>query len=97
MGDAYKHNPDEVTVYINTLKEYVNQYNDKIDELNGLITEIDGSSEWKDATVKTEFISTCNSYITLFRTLASTMERYVVYLNNKSEGAAAFEKAYARR
>lgn len=95
MGDSYKHIPDDVAVYINTLREYVEQYKDKIDELNGLVIKIDGSAEWKDLQVKSAFIATCNSYITLYRTLVATMERYVNYLSKKSEGASALEKAYA--
>ena len=95
MGDSYKHIPDDVAVYISTLREYVGQYNEKIEELNGLVSRIDGTTDWKDLEVKTAFISTCNSYITLYRTLAATMERYVNYLSKKSEGAAALEQAYA--
>lgn len=96
MGDSYKHVPEGVSVTISSLKEIIDDYKDKIIELTNLVNEIAGSSSWKDAQVKTSFISTAESYIRMYQNVLSNMEKYVNYLTKKSESANALEDAYAR-
>lgn len=96
MTDAYRHNSDGVSTTIVTLTNLLKQYNDKILELKSLIEKINSSSSWKDMQVKTSFISTCNSYIQTYTTLADSMEKYIKYLNGKSSGADELENAFMR-
>ena len=96
MGDSYKHVPEGVSVTISSLKEIIYDYKDKIGELTNLVNEIASSSSWKDAQVKTSFISTAESYIRMYQNVLSNMEKYVNYLTKKSESANALEDAYAR-
>lgn len=95
MGDNYKHIPEGVSSIITNLKTILEDYKDRIVELETLVNEINGSTDWKDASVKTSFINTCNSYITIYKNLATIMEKYISYLTGKSDTATALERAYS--
>ena len=95
MGDAYKHDPDGVLNVISALKDKTSTYSDKIVELTNLVNTINGSSAWKDVEIKTSFIDTCNSYITIYNNLILALDVYIDYLNKKSESGAALESAYS--
>lgn len=96
MGDRYKHDADGVSNVISSLKILIDDYKDRIIELINLVESINGSSSWIDQEVKTSFISTCISYINLYKDLETSMENYVSYLVRKSESASAIEGAYTR-
>lgn len=96
MGDRYKHEEEGVSSVINALKNTIDSYKDRIIELTNLVKQIEGSSSWKDLEVKTAFISTCNSYILVYKSSLTKMEKYVNYLSGKSNSAAALERAYSR-
>lgn len=95
MADKYKYNHEGVTTFISSLKEKTSQYNDKIVELTRLINTIDTSPAWIDLDVKSSFVETCNSYITIYNNLIVTMEIYINYLTKKSEIANNIETKYA--
>lgn len=96
MGDTYKHDAEGVASIVSSLKNTINDYKDKVIEITNLVNTINGSTSWKDVQVKTSFISTCNSYITLYRALIENMEKYVNYLSSKSDSASALESAFSR-
>ena len=95
MGDNYKHIPEGVSSVINNLKTILDDYKDRIVELETLVNEINGSTDWKDISVKTSFINTCVSYITIYKNLSVVMENYISYLTGKSDTATALERAYS--
>ncbi len=96
MSDSYKHIPEGVSSIISSLKEVIDDYKDKVTELTLLINEIATSPSWKDASVKTSFVATANSYISMYQEVVTSMENYVNYLTKKSESADALEEAFAR-
>lgn len=95
-GKDYKHIPEDVSGIIDKLKTCVEEYKNKINELNSLISSIEGSSSWKDEQVKSEFISTCNSYIAIFRAMSLKMENFASYLNVKNNNGMSLDSAYMR-
>ena len=96
MVDAYKYDPEGVSSVATTLRSDIEDYSDKIAELTNLVGQIESSSSWKDATVKSTFIATCNSYIALYNKLITAMTKYVNYLEGKAGSAQALENAYMR-
>lgn len=95
MSDQYKHDGDGVAAVITDLKTKLDNYKDVIMQLNSLIDTINGSGAWKDNSVKTSFISTCNSYLSIYKNLSTAMENYINYLSRKSDAADALERAFA--
>ena len=96
MGDRYKHDAEGISSVISSLKILIDDYKDRILELMNLVENINGSSSWIDQDVKGSFVSTCVSYINLYRDLVNSMENYVNYLVRKSDSASAIESAYTR-
>ena len=96
MGDKYKHDADGISSIISSLKTLIDDYKDRILELINLVDRINSSSSWIDNEVKSSFVNTCISYISLYKDLAGMMENYVNYLTRKSESASAIESAYSR-
>lgn len=96
MGDRYKHDAEGISSVISSLKILIDDYKDRILELMNLVENINGSSSWIDQDVKGFFVSTCVSYINLYRDLVNSMENYVNYLVRKSDSASAIESAYTR-
>jgi hypothetical protein len=96
MGDRYKHDAEGISSIISSLKILIDDYKDRILELMNLVENINGSSSWIDQDVKGSFVSTCVSYINLYRDLVNSMENYVNYLVRKSDSASAIESAYTR-
>lgn len=94
-NDGYRHDGYGVSVVISSLRETIDSYKDRIIELTNLVDRINGSTQWKDVQVKTAFISTCKSYISIYKQLSSNMENYVNYLNAKSNSATALENAFS--
>lgn len=97
MGDRYKHDAEGISSVISSLKTLIDDYKDRILELINLVDNINGSSSWIDQAVKSSFVNTCLSYISLYKDLVASMENYVNYLVRKSDGASAIESAYSRR
>lgn len=95
MGDRYKHDPGAVSSVISKLKSKLDTYKDIVTQLNTLIDSINGSGAWKDASIKSSFISTCNSYLTIYKNLSSVMEKYINYLTAKSDAADSLERAFS--
>lgn len=95
MADTYIHRPEGVAASVSKMRTLISDYKDKIIEITTLVNSINGSTAWKDAVVKTEFITTCNSYIDVYKALASSMENYVNYLNSKSSSGEELERAYS--
>lgn len=96
MIDKYKHIPADITTIVGTLRTHINSYNGKITELTTAINEINSSSAWIDADVKSAFIQTSNSYITLFNQIKSALETYVNYLEGKSSDGENMENSFAK-
>ena len=96
MGDRYKHDAEGVSSVFSSLQTLIGDYKDRILELMNLVETINGSDSWIDQSVKNSFVSTCVSYINLYRDLANSMENYVNYLIRKSDSASAIESAYSR-
>ena len=95
MADTYLHRPEGVSTSVSKMRNLINDYKDKIREITTLVNTINGSTDWKDAIVKTEFITTCNDYISVYKNLAASMESYVNYLNSKSTSGEELERAYS--
>lgn len=95
MKDLYKHDHDGVLAVVSSLREKTNGYNDIITKLNNLISSINDSSSWVDVEVKTSFVNTCNSYITIYKKLIEAMGAYIDYLEKKSEAGASIETTYS--
>ena len=96
MNDKYKHIPSNVTTLIGNLKLYIKEYNEKITTLTNKITEIETSTAWIDADVKTAFISTCRSYINIYRKIEDTLKKYVSYLEQKTNDGSSLENTFTR-
>lgn len=96
MSDGYLHKPEGVSSSVSKMKSLISDYKDKIVEITNLVSTIDGSTSWKDAVVKTEFIKTCNDFIAVYKGLVSSMESYVNYLNGKSSTGEEIERAFSR-
>ena len=96
MGDRYKHDAEGVSTVVSSLQTLIDDYKDRILELINLVDSINGSSSWIDQDVKSSFVNTCISYISLYKELAGSMENYVNYLVRKSDSAMAIESAYSR-
>lgn len=96
MSDSYYHDADGIASVVNALKSDIDSYKGKISEIDTLINEINGSSAWKDAQVKTSFIETCQSYMTIYKELTTSMENYVSGLSDKSDGFSSIESAFSR-
>ncbi len=96
MVDKYKYDPEGVSAIATTLKGQINDYTDKITELKSLINQIEGSSSWKDASVKASFIATSQAYIELYTKLERAMTKYVNYLEGKASSAQELEQAFTR-
>lgn len=90
----FLHKPNGVSSISSKLNSNINDYKNKVSELIRLIEKINNSSSWKDEQVKTAFINTCNSYITEYKTISSSMEEFVKYLNGESNKFSSFESAY---
>ncbi|MGN1371616.1 MAG: hypothetical protein ACI4XM_05025 [Candidatus Coprovivens sp.] len=95
MADKYVHRPDGVAAAVTKMRSLISDYKDKIVEITNLVNTIEGSTSWKDAIVKTEFIATCNSYILVYKNLATSMENYVNYLSSKSSSGEELERAFS--
>ncbi len=96
MIDKYKHDPAGVTTVINALKADKESYSTHVNDLKNIVKEIEASSAWKDASVKTEFINTCNSYIRKYDNILTTMEQYIEYLTNKNDEGSSTENSFAK-
>ena len=96
MGDRYKHDAEGVSSVVSSLQTLIDDYKDRILELINLVDSINSSSSWIDQDVKSSFVNTCISYISLYKDLAGSMENYVNYLVRKSDSAMAIESAYSR-
>lgn len=96
MVDKYKHIPADITTIVGLLRTKINNYNGKITELTTAINEINSSSAWIDTDVKSAFIQTCNSYITLFNQIKSALDAYVNYLEGKSSDGENMENSFAK-
>ena len=96
MKDVYKHDPVGVDKIIVTLKQTRAKYEEQITELANLANEIALSSAWKDINVKTEFMNTYNSYLSIYKDIYTSMERYEKYLEKKSKVARRIEQNYTR-
>jgi len=96
MADSYKHDSGGVTSVISSLNSSIESYRTEIENLTTLVQEISTSSAWKDADIKTSFIATCNSYISVFSGLLNAMESYTKYLSAKSAHADSIEAAFSR-
>ena len=96
MGDRYKHDAEGVSTVVSSLQTLIDDYKDRILELINLVDSINSSSSWIDQDVKSSFVNTCISYISLYKDLAGSMENYVNYLVRKSDSAMAIESAYSR-
>lgn len=97
MGDRYKHDAEGISNVVTSLQTLIGDYKDRILELMNLVENINGSSSWIDKDVKSSFVNTCNSYVSLYKELVASMEKYVNYLIRKSDSASAIESAYSRR
>lgn len=95
MDDRYKHDHDGILAVVLELKSQLDSYKDVIMQLNSLIETINGSTSWKDESVKTSFISTCNSYLSIYKNLSTVMEKYINYLSTKSDAADSLERAFS--
>lgn len=95
MADTYLHRPEGVSSSVTKMKSLISDYKEKIVETINLVNTIDGSTSWKDAVVKTEFISTCRTYIDVYKGLVTSMENYVNYLSSKSSSGEELERAYS--
>ncbi len=95
MADTYLHRPEGVSASVSKMRGLISDYKDKIIEITTLVNTINGSTAWKDAVVKTEFITTCNDYIEVYKNLAASMESYVNYLSSKSSSGEELESAYS--
>ncbi len=95
MADTYLHRPEGVSSSVTKMKSLISDYKDKIIEITNLVNTIDGSTAWRDAVVKTEFIMTCKSYIDVYKSLVASMENYVNYLSSKSSSGEELERAYS--
>jgi len=95
MVDKYRYDEDGVSTVISSLKEKNIRYNSKISELNNLVNTIKDSNAWVDENIKGDFINTCNSYITIYNKMNSTMEAYIKHLAEKAGKASKLENSYA--
>lgn len=95
MADTYLHRPEGVSASVSKMRSLIGDYKDKIMEITSLVNSINGSTAWKDAVVKTEFITTCESYIEVYKNLVTSMEKYVNYLSSKSSSGEELERAYS--
>ena len=95
MADTYLHRPEGVSASVSKMRSLIGDYKDKIMEITSLVNSINGSTSWKDAVVKTEFITTCESYIEVYKNLVTSMEKYVNYLSSKSSSGEELERAYS--
>ncbi len=95
MSGKYKHIPEEISVVVSKLRSLMQDYDEEINQLNQLVSIIETSSDWKDAQVKTSFVSTASAYIASYNGLITMMERYINYLENKNNSGSALEKAYS--
>ena len=95
MGGKYKRISEEIASVASSLNKLMNEYDETINNLNQLITSIELSGDWKDAKVKTSFISTASSYIESYNGLITMMERYIKYIETKNSSGDALEKAFS--
>lgn len=95
MKDLYKHDPDGVMAVVRSLRQKNSGYNDIVTKLNNLVSSINDSSSWKDVEVKTSFVNNCNYFIESYNRLISAMEKYINYLEKKSEAGVAIETTYS--
>ena len=95
MSDNYHHDGDGISSTIDQLVTDLQDYNDNIVKLVTMINTINESSSWKDDLVKTEFITTAERYIDMYKRYANTLASFITYLINKNNEASALESAYS--
>lgn len=96
MADAYKYEPEGVANVATGINRLIHEYNDKIIELSNLVSEINTSSSWFDIDIKSAYINTCESYLTIYKKLITSMEKYLNYLNGKANSTDEMDNAYTR-
>lgn len=96
MNDKYKFETDGVDKSLATLQQIRGKYDAEITKMTNLARTIDASPLWKDLKVKTKFIETFNSYISIYKDACSNMERYEKYLEKKSDDVKQIEQKYSR-
>ena len=80
---------------ISSLKKLADKYSNQIELLNTLLKEITMSSDWEDLSVKTAFLNTLNSYMTVYNTLLAQMNYLVGRLNTKSDVFSNLESTFS--
>ena len=97
MADAYKYEPQGVANVATGINQLIHEYNDKIIELSKLVNEINSSTAWHDnSNIKNAYINTCESYLTMYKKLITSMEKYLKYLNGKASSTDEMDTAYTR-
>jgi hypothetical protein len=94
--DGYKHSPPDINTIVGNLRGYLDNYDAKITELTTAINEIKSSPSWQDAAVKSSFISTCESYISIFTQINNALVKYVNYLDGKSSDGSSIENSFSK-
>ena len=80
---------------ISNLKKLADKYSNQIELLNTLLKEITMSSDWEDLSVKTAFLNTLNSYMTVYNTLLAQMNYLVGRLSSKSDAFSNLESTFS--
>lgn len=93
--DTFLHDEDGLGTIISDIKSSLSSYREKIERLESLISAMNSSSSWIDAQVKTSFINTANSYITLYNNFCCGLESLITCLSKKSGNIVEHESNYS--
>ena len=93
--DSFFHDKSGIDAIITDVRTSLDNYSQTVGSLESLINEMNGSSAWVDDQVKTSFVNTANSYISLYRTFYGGLESLINCLEKKSENISEHETNYS--
>ena len=96
MSDNFKFSQEGLTTIHRNLVAKTDEFKSSIDKLTTLVKEIESSASWKDATVKSSFVNSINSYVNYFNSSYTKLTGFSDYLNKKTSSISQFEDSYSK-
>ncbi len=96
MANNYKNEQSNIETTIVKLNQNIANYDAKIADLTALLNEIKSSSDWDDPELKPSFISTFQSYITLYQKLSASISKNIKFIKQHNDKISELNSQYKK-
>ncbi len=84
MANDFLHDESGIEGVLQEMNPAIDMYITRVEELEKLVLGMESSSSWIDDKVKTSFINTAKSYISLYKQYHAALDALSVCLKTKS-------------